>query len=109
MIPIDPTQSNNRRTRMIYLRNWYRYDAGTIQEHVPPTSGVYSLFSHQDCVYVGTSKDLQAELTGRVKGDNNPCISKHPPDEFLFEVVLGDERNTRRDELINELKPVCKD
>ena len=94
---------------MIYHRDWFPYNADTVMEHVPPTSGVYSLFSHQDCVYVGTSQDLKAELTRLLKGDHNPCIAQHPPDEFQFEVVLGDERNTRREELVNELNPVCKD
>ena len=94
---------------MIYHRNWYPYNADTIQEHVPPTSGVYSLFSHQECVYVGASQDLQSELAGRLKGGHGPCVNEHPPDEFQFEVVLGDERHTRRDELITELSPVCKD
>lgn len=94
---------------MIYHRNWFPYDARTIMEQVPPTSGVYSLFSHQDCVYVGTSKNLQTELTGRLQSESNSCIAQHPPDEFQFEVVLGDERNIRRDELIAELNPVCKD
>ena len=94
---------------MIYHRNWYPFDARTILDQVPPTSGVYSLFSHQDCVYVGTSKNLQEELTGRLQGEPSSCVAQHPPDEFLFEVVLGDERNTRRDELIAEWNPVCKD
>ena len=94
---------------MIYHRNWYPYNVATIQEHVPPTSGVYSLFSHQECVYVGASRDLQAELMQRLKGNHNSCLTQHPVDEFQFEVVLGNERDTRRDELIAELNPVCKD
>jgi hypothetical protein len=94
---------------MIYHRNWYPYNAGTVHEYVPPTSGVFSLFSHQECVYVGVSKDLQSELIRRLQGEHGPCISQHAPDEFQFEVVLGDDRNLRRDELIAELNPVCKD
>jgi hypothetical protein len=94
---------------MIYHRDWFSYNAETIKDRVPPTSGVYSLFSHQDCVYVGTSRDLQAELTRLLTSKSNPCLMQHPPDEFQFEVVLGDERNIRRDELIGELNPVCKD
>jgi hypothetical protein len=94
---------------MIYHRDWYTYDAKTIQQHVPPTSGIYTLFAHQACVYVGASREMRAELTRRLNSENNACISEHAPDEFQFEVVLGDERNTRRDELINELNPACKD
>jgi|HubBroStandDraft_5_1064220.scaffolds.fasta_scaffold952439_2 hypothetical protein len=94
---------------MIYHRNWYPYDTGTVNEHVPPTSGVYSLFSHQECVYVGASKDMQSELIRRLQGEHSACVSQHPPDEFLFEVVMGDERDMRRDELITELNPSCKD
>jgi hypothetical protein len=93
---------------MIYHRNWYPFDAKTIHEHVPPTSGVYSLFSHQECVYVGASRQLQEELTRSLKSDH-PCITQYPPDEFQFEVVLGDDRLTRRDELISELNPTCRD
>ena len=94
---------------MIYHRTWYAYDATSIKENVPPTSGVYSLFSQQACVYVGASRDLQADLTRLLKGDSSPCITQHTPDEFQFEVVLGDDRNTRRDELIAELNPACRD
>jgi len=95
---------------MIYHRDWYPYNVHTIQEHVPPTSGVYSLFSHQECVYVGSSQQLQAELIRQVRGGSpNPCVAEHAPDEFQFEVVLGEERQTRRDELIAELNPACRD
>jgi hypothetical protein len=93
---------------MIYHRDWYPYNADTIQKHVPPTSGVYALYSHQICVYVGATEGMRAELTRHLQGDH-PCVSQHAPDEFLFEVMLGDERLTRRDELIAELKPVCTD
>ena len=94
---------------MAYHETWYPYDAHTVQQHVPPTSGVYALFAHQACVYVGASRELQAELTRHVQGDGNPCLSQYQPDEFQFEVVLGDERHTRRDELIGELNPACRD
>lgn len=94
---------------MIYHRDWFPYDAKTIQEHVPPTSGVYSLYSQQACVYVGASQDLKEELMRSLNGNHSSCLSQHPPDEFQFEVVLGDERNARRDELIGELNPACSD
>lgn len=94
---------------MIYHRQWFPFDSPTVQEHVPPTSGVYLLFSHQECAYVGASPDLKAELSRLVKGDHNPCLFEHPPDEFQFEVVLGDERNARLAELVEELNPACKD
>jgi hypothetical protein len=94
---------------MIYHRDWYPFDAKTIQEHVPPTSGVYSLYSHQECAYVGASQDLKAELVRLLTSARSSCLTEHAPDEFQFEVALGDDRNTRRDELINELNPVCRD
>lgn len=94
---------------MIYHRQWFPFNPQTVQEHVPPTSGIYLLFSHQECAYIGASQDLKAELARLVKGAHNPCLTGHPPDEFQFEVVLGDERNERRAELIEELKPICKD
>ena len=94
---------------MAYHESWYPYNAQTVQEHVPPTSGVYALFAHQSCVYVGASRDLQAELTRLLKDDGNPCRRQHRLDEFQFEVVIGDERNTRRAKMIRELKPACRD
>jgi hypothetical protein len=94
---------------MIYHRQWFPFDVKTVQEYVPPSSGVYALFSHQECVYVGASPALKAELIRLVQGDRKPCLTQHPPDEFQFEVVLGDERNARRAELIDELNPTCKD
>lgn len=94
---------------MIYHRQWFPFNAQTVQEHVPPTSGIYVLFSHQECAYIGASQDLKAELGRLAKGENNPCLTEHTPDEFLFEVVLGEDRNDRRAELISELNPACKD
>ncbi|HEV2423339.1 MAG TPA: hypothetical protein VGZ29_00780 [Terriglobia bacterium] len=94
---------------MIYHRQWFPFNTNTVHEHVPPTSGIYLLFSHQECAYVGASQDLKAELSRLVKDDRNSCLAEHPPDEFQFEVVLGDERNERRAELIGELNPTCKD
>jgi hypothetical protein len=94
---------------MIYHLPWYPFNAATIQEEVPAGYGVYALYSRQACVYVGTSKDLKAELMRCLKGHDNPCVGQYPPDEFQFEVVLGDERLARRDELIGELNPTCKD
>lgn len=94
---------------MIYHRQWFPFNALTVQEHVPPTSGIYALYSHQECAYIGASQDLKAELSRLLKDAQNPCLTEHFPDEFQFEVVLGDERNERRAELIDELKPTCKD
>jgi hypothetical protein len=94
---------------MIYHRKWFPFDSKTVQEEVPPTSGVYILFSRQECAYIGASQDLKAELASLVKGDHKPCLTEHPPDEFQFEVALGDDRNSRRVELIQELNPSCKD
>ena len=94
---------------MIFLRNWYPYENGMIQEYVPPTSGVYMLFSHQDCVYVGSSRNMQEDLTNCVNGGSSVRFAEHPPDEFRFEVALGEDRDVRRAELIAELNPLCTD
>ena len=94
---------------MIYHREWFPFDSKTVQEEVPPTSGVYILFSHQECAYIGASPELKAELSRLVQGIENPCLKEHAPDEFQFEVALGDDRSERRDELIGELNPVCRD
>ena len=91
---------------MKYHETWYPFDAASIKAHVPPTSGVYMLFGRQQCVVVGASEDLQAALTKHLTS-NDPCIVEHVPDEFQFEVVLGPERFTRRDELAATLKPAC--
>jgi hypothetical protein len=111
MMVLDPIQNQTTwgSETMIYHRSWYPFDAKTIQEHVPATSGVYSLYSHQECAYVGASQDLRAELTRLLTSTPSACLSEHAPDEFLFEVALGDDRHSRRDELINELNPTCRD
>lgn len=94
---------------MIYHRQWFPFNAETIQLNVPSTSGVYSLYSHQECVYIAASQDMRAELTRLLGAKHGPCLTEHAPDEFVFEVALGDDRLTRRDELIGELNPTCKD
>ena len=94
---------------MIYHRQWFPFRADSIRDNVPPTSGVFLLYSHQECVYVGAHPDMRAELTRLLQDGGSPCLSEHPPDEFLFEVALGDDRLARRDELMSEFNPLCKD
>jgi excinuclease UvrABC nuclease subunit len=92
---------------MKYHENWFTFDSFSIKDYVPPASGVYILYSHQQCVYVGVSDDIQARLRQHLTGETDSCVSQHPVDEFQFEVIVGSGRADRQTELVALLKPVC--
>lgn len=78
----------------------------SVVSNVPHLSGVYAIWNHSQCIYVGETQDLQRRLLAHLQGDN-PCIAKSQPTAFNFEAVPAGLRGTRQSALIFQLRPVC--
>ena len=85
----------------------YRFQREDIAVKAPESSGVYGLYSAL-WIFIDEAENIRARLLEHLTGDN-PCINRHRPSGFAFELVSPEDRVRRRDELINELEPTCPD
>ena len=84
----------------------YLFQRESIVLKAPESSGVYGLYTAL-WIFIGEAENIRARLLEHLAGDNK-CINQRQPSGFAFELVSPDNRGRRRDELINELAPVCK-
>ncbi len=84
----------------------YRFDEASIRRYVPAAPGVYGIFTKDRWVYVGQSQDLERRLLEHVFGDN-PCVQRHSPTSFMFELAPVWQLDSREAALIRELSPAC--
>ena len=82
------------------------YDLNTITKNAPPSSGVYSIFSRAECVYVGTSDDVCAGLL-EIYFQSNPGLDEKELTHFTFDLVAPEMRAARQRDRNRELAPVC--
>ena len=75
--------------------------------NAPECSGVYGLY-RAFWIFIGEAENIRTRLLKHLAGDNS-CINQHRPLGFAFELVSSEDRGGRRDELINELEPACKE
>ena len=81
------------------------YELDTIIRCTPPVSGVYALFSGDECVGVGASDDICGSLLETYNGyDPNPDgkLFTH----FTFDLVPPELRAARMTDRIRELGPL---
>ena len=86
--------------------NKFTYDLETITRNVPPSSGVYSVFSRSECVYVGESDDVCAGLL-QMFFEDNLCLNAKHLIHFTFELVAPELRAALQSHRIQQLGPVC--
>ena len=84
----------------------FTYDLDTITRNVPPTSGVYAIYSYDTCVYVGEGDDICSGLL-EIFFEANPCLAERHLTNFTCEVTPPEARLGRKRERIQELAPVC--
>lgn len=82
------------------------WNHASVVANAPNVSGVYAIWNHNQCIYVGETQDLQRRLLSHLQGDN-PCIARSQPTAFSFEAVPAGLRGTRQSALIFQLRPVC--
>ena len=84
----------------------FAYELRSILANAPTTSGVYALYASSGCVYVGEAEDICANLLVHLH-DDNPCLDRKDPRQFVFEVVPPEAREARQTELVRALRPAC--
>jgi hypothetical protein len=85
----------------------YAFGYRAVQDKAPNTSGVYTIYTSQQWLYVGESGDVQESLFGHL---NRPsaCMARAGALSFSFEVVPPLERVTRQQALVTALAPTCQ-
>jgi hypothetical protein len=77
-----------------------------VQEKAPNASGLYTIYTSQQWVYVGESDDIRHSLF-RHLNEPDACMDRCGPLSFSFELTSSAERVSRRKALMAELRPVC--
>ncbi len=85
----------------------YHFQRESIVLNAPASSGVYGLYSAL-WIFIGEAEDIRARLLEHLAGDR-PCINRHQPSGFAFELIPQENRLRRWVELIKELEPSCND
>jgi hypothetical protein len=81
--------------------NKFTYDLRTITRNVPPSPGVYSVFSGGECVYAGTADDICAGLL-ELYFESNPRLDEKEFTHFSFDLIAPDSRGKRSKDGIRE-------
>ncbi len=82
------------------------YTLETITVNAPVVSGVYTLFSRGECLYVGESDDICASLLLHYYEDN-PCLNDKEITHFTFDLVPSNARKALLIDRIRQLGPTC--
>jgi len=84
----------------------YMFTFEAVRQKAPNASGVYTIYTARQWVYVGESDDIQQSLF-RHLNEPNASINRFGPLSFSFELATADERQARRRVLIAQLEPAC--
>lgn len=80
------------------------FTAVSIQKNAPESSGVYGLFNHRECLFVGQSSNIRAQLLTDL-GETAADLRTENPTGFKVELCSPGERTIRLESLVRELKP----
>jgi hypothetical protein len=78
-----------------------------VGSQAPAASGVYTLYTSQQWIYVGESDDIRKSLL-RHLNEVDACMSRRGALSFSFEVAPANERAARHRTLVAALSPVCR-
>jgi hypothetical protein len=73
------------------------YDLNSITRKVPPSPGVYSVYSRNECVYVAESDDVCASLL-ELYFEDNPSLNEKELTHFTFDLVASELRGARQND-----------
>ena len=73
--------------------------------NAPEESGVYGLYSPEQCVYIGHTSNIQKALLDYLSG-RRPYVLQWQPNYFVFECLHYKERSARNKELVARYQPV---
>jgi hypothetical protein len=82
----------------------YMFTFEAVRRKAPNASGVYTIFTARQWVYVGESDDIQRSLFQHLNEPNAP-FDQFGQLSFSFELWPPDERKARQRALIGTLEP----
>ena len=76
----------------------------------PNQAGVYGIFSHSGCIYLGTADDIRASLLQHVgrQSQQSGCIFEYQPQYWLAAVLEKKQVHTWERILWAEFEPFCE-
>jgi hypothetical protein len=84
----------------------YAFTYQGVEEKAPSASGVYTIYTAQQWVYVGESDNIRQSLF-RHLNEPSACMDRFGPLSFSFERAPAAERVSRQQALVAELEPAC--
>jgi hypothetical protein len=78
-----------------------------VRTQAPAASGIYTLYTSRQWIYVGESDDIRQSLF-RHLNDMSVCIARRGALSFSFEIAPATERVARQRTLVTALSPVCQ-
>lgn len=71
--------------------------------------GIYAIFNHSYCIYIGKADCIQTSLLEHIRGQSQQavCIFENDPQYWLAMVVAKSQLNFWEGILTREFKPVC--
>lgn len=85
----------------------YAFGFRAVQDKAPNKSGVYTIYTSQQWLYVGESEDVKESLF-RHLNEASACMARLGPLSFSFEVVPAAARLGRQQALVAALAPACQ-
>lgn len=76
----------------------------SIQKNAPEASGIYGLFNHRECLFVGQSSNIRAQLLIDL-AELSSSLRIERPTGFAIELCSPGERDIRLESLVRELRP----
>lgn len=80
------------------------FTAVSIQKNAPEASGVYGLFNHRECLFVGQSSNIRAQLLTELR-EGAEELRAEKPTGFTVELCFSGDRALRLQRLTRELEP----
>jgi predicted GIY-YIG superfamily endonuclease len=84
----------------------YVFGYRAVQDMAPKASGVYTIYTSQQWLYVGESDDIRQSLFEHLNAPG-ACMKRRGPLSYSFELVPAAERAIRRQALVTALVPAC--
>jgi hypothetical protein len=84
----------------------YVFTPRAVFDKAPKDSGVYSIFTSKQWVYIGESDDIQQSLFNHLN-EPGACLQRFSPLSFSFELKTPAERRATLDALIAARKSAC--
>jgi len=84
----------------------YTLSYRAVREMAPRASGVYTLSTPQQWMYVGEGDDIQQSLFQHLN-EPKACMTRSGPLSFSFEIAPPAERMARQRALVGTLAPTC--